>query len=354
MACGSEGSSFADFKSSEKRKMKERIEYIDAAKAVGIWMVVMGHSSNTIVSFPRLVSFIYLFHMPLFFLISGFFFKEPETLLGRPGGDKYLLYYVKPYVVASFTTIIPVVICCWIYNLSFVEETSRLLVATCWGTGWSGGGQMFSDLPAIGPIWFLLALFWASLFYAMICRNAYGLNRLIMVIGVFLFGVISSKAVTLPWSLQSGCSAVIYLYMGNVLYKYKDLVSQHIKELSIVSVVILALIVIFCVFRGGIALNASRFGQGLLSVIASIVCCIGLLFVLKRLGLKGGWSGRNTLCLMCGNQLVDYANYFYHAGSFFPQLSNFAFLNFALEFVTCLILTYLGGYCFYKSKLVAH
>lgn len=67
--------------------MKERIGYIDAAKAVGIWLVVMGHCSNTIVQYPYLVSFIYLFHMPLFFLISGYFFKTPVTIMSRPGGQ---------------------------------------------------------------------------------------------------------------------------------------------------------------------------------------------------------------------------------------------------------------------------
>lgn len=86
IACGREESNVVDVRSYEKRKMKERIEYIDAAKAVGMWMVVMGHCSNTIVAFPHLVSFVYLFHMPLFFLISGIFFKEPETILGRSGG----------------------------------------------------------------------------------------------------------------------------------------------------------------------------------------------------------------------------------------------------------------------------
>lgn len=52
--------------------MKERLLYVDTLKAFGIILVVMGHvfhDSDSIVS-----HFIYAFHMPLFFLLSGVFF----------------------------------------------------------------------------------------------------------------------------------------------------------------------------------------------------------------------------------------------------------------------------------------
>ena len=46
--------------------------YISIAKAFGIILMVIGHSGC-----PDLLSrFLYLFHMPLFFLCSGYFFKD--------------------------------------------------------------------------------------------------------------------------------------------------------------------------------------------------------------------------------------------------------------------------------------
>lgn len=50
--------------------MIERNKSLDIAKAIGIILVVIGHSSSPI------GNFIYLFHMPLFFFISGYFYKE--------------------------------------------------------------------------------------------------------------------------------------------------------------------------------------------------------------------------------------------------------------------------------------
>lgn len=51
---------------------KKRLVFVDVAKAIAIFLVVLGHvvSSNTT---TKLV--LYSFHMPLFFILSGFFFS---------------------------------------------------------------------------------------------------------------------------------------------------------------------------------------------------------------------------------------------------------------------------------------
>lgn len=46
--------------------------WIDVLRALGIILVVLGHVSKE----PNTVIFIYAFHMPLFFLLSGFLFNR--------------------------------------------------------------------------------------------------------------------------------------------------------------------------------------------------------------------------------------------------------------------------------------
>jgi fucose 4-O-acetylase-like acetyltransferase len=46
---------------------------MNIAKAIGIMAVVIGHSNSPI------DNFIYLWHMPLFFFISGYFYKDNYT-----------------------------------------------------------------------------------------------------------------------------------------------------------------------------------------------------------------------------------------------------------------------------------
>lgn len=55
----------------------KRLDYIDAAKAIAIILVIIGHS-NWLSAIPRVGRMIYSFHMPLFFIISGFFWKYTE------------------------------------------------------------------------------------------------------------------------------------------------------------------------------------------------------------------------------------------------------------------------------------
>ena len=52
--------------------MTKRIEWIDIAKGIGIILVVIGHISQIEV----LNDIIYSFHMPLFFIISGYLYKR--------------------------------------------------------------------------------------------------------------------------------------------------------------------------------------------------------------------------------------------------------------------------------------
>lgn len=61
--------------------IKQRLTYIDIARAIGILFVVLGHvnqfyrDSQGIENSQTLI-FIYAFHMPLFFILSGILFSE--------------------------------------------------------------------------------------------------------------------------------------------------------------------------------------------------------------------------------------------------------------------------------------
>lgn len=53
----------------------KRIDYLDIAKGIGILSVIIGHTFDV----QYLSNFLYSFHMPLFFVLSGYFFKEKDT-----------------------------------------------------------------------------------------------------------------------------------------------------------------------------------------------------------------------------------------------------------------------------------
>jgi len=58
----------------------KRIKYIDVAKGIGILLVVLGHNYVK-ASVPGMEKFIFSFHMPFFFLVSGMLFKPSYPIL---------------------------------------------------------------------------------------------------------------------------------------------------------------------------------------------------------------------------------------------------------------------------------
>ena len=63
---------------------KSRMDYIDIYRAFGIILMVMGH-----IGFGgKFDKFIHAFHMPMFFFISGFFYKEKCIDIKKYAVDK--------------------------------------------------------------------------------------------------------------------------------------------------------------------------------------------------------------------------------------------------------------------------
>lgn len=58
-------------KQKQNNILKKRINYFDIAKGLGILLMIIGHMP---IKNEYLKNFIFCFHMPLFFIISGYFF----------------------------------------------------------------------------------------------------------------------------------------------------------------------------------------------------------------------------------------------------------------------------------------
>ena len=98
--------------------MKERILYFDALKGFAILLVVMGHviawnfsdrstlvidsdSSDNVRRAAIVFTWIYSFHMPLFFMVSGYFSYKNHLSLGRMMWRRSISY-LFPYLTTGF------------------------------------------------------------------------------------------------------------------------------------------------------------------------------------------------------------------------------------------------------------
>jgi len=166
-----------------------RIDWVDYAKGIGIILVVVGHVLRGLQKIPAAVpgweavdSWIYAFHMPLFFFLSGLFI-EPSCRgpLGRFIGDK-ARRILWPYFV-------------W----TILQEGIRHLSgssALAWGDFWT------IVYRPVMQFWFLYVLFLLMVFYAA-WRKAGGSQ------GIFIALAFALNA-SLAFGVNFGSWGVIY------------------------------------------------------------------------------------------------------------------------------------------------
>lgn len=151
--------------------MSQRIAWADAARGVGILLVVLGHSWRGLndagligwgTLFSGVDTSVYLFHMPLFFLLSGMFFVRSVRHRELPGfvfGKVFTLVY--PYFLWSAVLIVVNALSAGLVNKPFS-------LSAVWSL----------PVQPVGPFWFLYALFF------------------VQAIGVALFGLLRASAWT--------------------------------------------------------------------------------------------------------------------------------------------------------------
>ena len=64
-------------------KKAGRLDYFDMARGLGMLSIIIGHMGSSVVS-----DFVFTYHVPLFFLISGFFTSLALFLIIDPFNDK--------------------------------------------------------------------------------------------------------------------------------------------------------------------------------------------------------------------------------------------------------------------------
>lgn len=129
---------------------KSRNLVLDIMKGIGILLVVIGHNFD---NNSKIFIYIYSFHMPLFFLLSGYFFKYEHNFKKFINKKTYSI--IMPYLYFSLISII-------LYNM-FISSNLYAL-STFFFSNRLGMG----NIPYNTPLWFLSCLFLISMFYYLI------------------------------------------------------------------------------------------------------------------------------------------------------------------------------------------
>ena len=175
-------------KTEEFNTISPRLEGIDIAKGITIVLMVLGHTT-----IPRSLSnFIFAFHMPFFFLVSGFttnWEKYTITSLIKHRARTLLL----PFVIYSAIVIA-------LMELTDLGSWQGLL-----RKGWEGYS-----------LWFILVLFLSTLLVEMIRYIPKIVCQWFVVFALATTGVILSYFhLQLPWTISTVPFATVLIFIGS-------------------------------------------------------------------------------------------------------------------------------------------
>lgn len=180
----------------------ERDVSFDVAKAIAIIAVVLGHCS--INSFLRLV--LYVFHLPLFFIISGYFLKNGENC--KVFFLKQLKTIIIPYFCCSFIIIL--------YNVTLQYAIKNVINKKIIFEM----ALSFIIQKRYLTLWFFAALLIGKITFWIIDRfiSKQWLKFLICICLSIAFILYDEFVkIPLPWNIDAGFIALFFLYFGNML-----------------------------------------------------------------------------------------------------------------------------------------
>lgn len=278
--------------------MVERIQWLDTAKGYGIIFVILGH-----LGIPILGSWIYSFHMPLFFFLAGYVHKE-ERSLGK-FLNKKIKRLIVPYIILGSGIIVFNIM--WsVFGGSFsLKEVLRQL-------------NLLIIRGRFLELWFIPCLFLTSVICFFIEKmKLQKISKLgvVIFINILILFYYYKGGENLIWNIDTVMVSILFYYIGYLFRIYH--IEDYLKKENNIYLLYFLVVNLTCnyltyYFTGkGLEMYNRQYGQPLFSYLSAFG---GIFFIIllskKQTPLILRYIGKNSLI------------YFgWHTGIFFPLTS---------------------------------
>lgn len=322
------------------KNIVDRQKDIDVVKGVGIILMVIGHTDSP---FTKVI---YGFHMPLFFIISGYLYNINKwNKLGiKQLAEKRFRDYIIPYFILGAINLFLNAVSEFL-NMGFSIE---LLLSTIKHGFWiiySYGS--INKMPNCTPLWFLPALFISYLYFYTIIKKNLRCQILLCICYTILYRIlINFITIQFPWHMETALIGAVMMYFGMLLKKF-----NFIKRCS-VSIILLVMTIglIGIKFNSRVDMNPNRVGNYILFWIGALGVSIGILYLgvkyLKNIKFLS-FLGQNTI-------LIIGFNYFFNTliKNIWPLVTRIIHYNWFLASVISLTMNVLFIIVCKKLKLL--
>ena len=184
---------------------KKRFDEIDILKGIGIILMILDH-----VYFGKYVHlYIQSFHMPLFFIVSGYLWNENYSIKER--AKKRARSLMIPYICFGVLYLI-------LYFAVYGVKKDNIIAILFLPTD-------MKNMPFAPALWFFPCMFLTDIVYTTIMKKtkSFKIGGVIIVLIATIGGIYSSiSTVMLPFAIEPTMTALLFWYIGNCLKRYSD------------------------------------------------------------------------------------------------------------------------------------
>lgn len=257
--------------------MTNKINWIDNLKAFGILAVILGHMDSPF------GQFIFSWHMPLFFIIAGFFIKFGLSLKDFVVKDfkRLMIPYFLFSVIALVTETLKRIV---LHRelLDYLKELQGVFL-------WMDMTSLINTYAFV--LWFLPALFFARVTLVFIDRYIHNIFIQLLTVSILFT---SSFYINLPFGFDNAMNALLFVFIGSIFFRFY----QDSKILYILPFVLIGLYFTFGI--PVLDMASKSYGSVLINIFWSLSIVGIFILVLKHLDYQSKiltlWGG-NTMLL---------------------------------------------------------
>lgn len=246
---------------------RKDIVWLDYARFLGIIFVIFGHTLQRCIGFKdnmylnEIWDYIYLFHMPLFFVISGLLFNRDKlTTTTLKIGGKIIGRIVIPYLIYQFSFLIYYVTSNALTSYPTINE--NILFKYIFGIIMGDGYNTPYSMAVCLPCWFLICIIQLRLLFLFVPINKFTTISM-SVVSFSTLVLLKWLNIDLYFCFDTTLMAIPYFLIG---YYMKRLLQNSIKISYLIVVFLLLCFVVGLILKinGAAQMIRPSFGRNII------------------------------------------------------------------------------------------
>lgn len=271
--------------------MKQRFDYIDIAKGLGIILVILTHTV-----YPELMYYTSAFFVPVFFFCAGYTSSKKNGEL-KEIFFRHAIKLLKPYLFFNILLIL------YFHDFSLRAIFGVFYSRYCLYPFGTEPDICHFFIVGNYPMWFLTCMVIAYLLYYLIIYHP---QHRYYIISIYLIitAIMEFLPILLPWSIDTAFLMAIVMYAGTLFRQHfpKGFNNRVPSPIVLLAIVIYLLLLPLCY---DINLSVRMYGPSMIAYLCAAITGSLLLIALSRF-LQGSFVGnglqhigRHSLTIFC-------------------------------------------------------